>query len=455
MKHTFQSTLSGLLFLLTSAALFTSCKKYLDEKPDKSLVVPTTIEDFQSLLDDAVYMNTATPSMPESSADDYFLINTVYASRPERQQNLYKWQPDDGYFFENDWSLSYKAIYNTNLSIEGLKRINKTANNALAWNNAMGSALFFRSFHFLNLAWTYSKAYSTATAGADLGIVLRENADFNIPSVRSSVEATYIRILEDVKLAAEYLPNEAQHVMRPSKAAAFALLARTYLSMNTYDSAYKYAELCFSLKDDLLDYNTISISSPVPFPPFNKEIIFYAEMNRNIALHAPVRANIDTILFDNYSNNDIRKNSFFVLNPAGYRKFKGSYAANANVLFSGLATDELLLIRAECKIRLNDVAGGIEDLNTLLRNRYLPGTFNDIQAGTQEEALSILLMERRKELLMRGIRWSDIKRLNILSSSITLKRIINGELFELPPNDKRYALPLPRDVIQNSGIVQN
>lgn len=455
MKHTLYIYTIRLALLLSFILPIISCKKYLDEKPDKSLVVPTTIEDFQSLLDDAPYMNMATPSMIESSADDYFLTNAVYTSRPVRQQHVYTWQPDEDYFFENDWSLSYKAIYNTNLSIEGLNKINKTTHNTESWNNVMGSALFFRSYHFLNLAWTYAKAYNPATENTDLGIVIRDNADFNAPSVRSSVKATYSRILEDAKLAAVYLPDQPQHVMRPSKSAAFALLARTYLSINEYDSAYKYAGICLSIKNDLLDYNTISVNSSVPFTPFGKEVIFYAQMNGTVALHAPVRANIDTALFDSYNNNDLRKKSFFLLNPAGYRRFKGSYAANANTLFSGLATDEILLIRAECKIRLNDVTGGMADLNMLLRNRYLSGTFTDIQAGSQNEALHILLTERRKELLMRGIRWSDIKRVNILSPSITLKRFINGELFELPPNDKRYALPLPRDVIQNSGIVQN
>ncbi|MFN4313285.1 MAG: RagB/SusD family nutrient uptake outer membrane protein [Chitinophagaceae bacterium] len=455
MKHTLYLHIIRLVLLMSFSSQFISCKKYLEEKPDNSLVVPTTIEDFQSLLDDAANMNRTTPSLLESSADDYFLANTEYASRPTREQHVYTWLPNDDYYFANDWSHGYRSVYNANLSIEGLNKINRTDHNALSWNNVMGSALFFRAYHFLNLAWTYAKAYNPATENTDLGIVIRDNADFNTLSVRSSVKATYSRIMEDAKLAASYLPEQPQHVMRPSKSGAFALLARAYLSINQYDSAYRYADLCLSIQNDLLDYNTVSVNSSVPFSPFNKEVIFYTQMNGTVALHAPVRANIDTTLFDSYTDNDLRKKTFFLQNPSGYRRFKGSYAASANNLFSGLATDEVLLIRAECKIRLNDVAGGIDDLNTLLRSRWLTGTFNDIQAGTQEEALNILLIERRKELVMRGIRWSDIKRVNILSASFILKRNINGELFELPPNDKRYALLLPRDVIQNSGIIQN
>lgn len=450
-----QAFILHLAIIVTATALLPSCKKYLEEKPDKSLVVPGTVADFQSILDDAAFMNRATPSMPESSADDYFISSSEYASQAERQQNVYKWHPDENYLFGNDWSHSYKAIYSANLCLEGLPKLSRTPNNTLAWNNAMGSALFFRSFHYLNLVWTYAKAYNPATAATDLGIVLRDNTDFNIPSYRSSIETSYQRILDDAKLAAVYLPEQPQHVMRPSKAAAFALLARTYLSMNQYDSAYKYADLSLSIKYDLLDYNTVSVNSSVPFVPFNKEVIFFAQMNGTVALHAPVRANIDTTLFESYSEGDLRKKAYYLLNPAGYRRFKGSYAANANNLFTGLATDELYLIRAECKIRLGNVNEGMADLNILLRNRWLTGTFNDVESASQQEALKILLVERRKELLMRGIRWSDIKRLNVLSPSILLKRIINGQEFQLPANDKRYALPLPRDVIENSAIQQN
>ena len=34
-----------------------SCKKYLDKKSNNSLVVPSTLEDAQALLDDANHMN--------------------------------------------------------------------------------------------------------------------------------------------------------------------------------------------------------------------------------------------------------------------------------------------------------------------------------------------------------------------------------------------------------------
>ena len=49
----------------------------------------------------------------------------------------------------------------------------------------------------------------------------------------------------------------------------------------------------------------------------------------------------------------------------------------------------------------------------------------------------------------------DIKRLNKDGAGITLKRVINGETFLLPPNDPRYAVAIPEDVIATTGMQQN
>ncbi|HEY0177744.1 MAG TPA: RagB/SusD family nutrient uptake outer membrane protein, partial [Pedobacter sp.] len=69
--------------------------------------------------------------------------------------------------------------------------------------------------------------------------------------------------------------------------------------------------------------------------------------------------------------------------------------------------------------------------------------------------LRIVLQERRKELIMRGIRWMDIKRLNKEGANITLTRKLNGNVYTLPANDLRFALPIPDDVIAFSGMKQN
>ncbi|TDQ75379.1 RagB/SusD family nutrient uptake outer membrane protein [Sphingobacterium yanglingense] len=436
-----------------------SCEKFLEEKSDKSLVTPSSIEDLQALLDDAVTMNTSTPGFMESMADDIFLTPSTLASIASGYSLIYSYNPEY-YSYGNDWSKSYQVVYNANLCLERLEDIGRSMVNKSSWDNVRGTALFFRSYYYLLLAWQHAKVYDESTAGHDLGVVLRTGSDFNVKSVRSSVRETYEQIIGDLKDASLCLPDHPQHVMRPSKAAVYGLLARTYLSMSIPDSALKYVDRALAIKNKLMDYNVDSdingsIGNTVPFKKFNKEIVFYTEMFAGFGLHRPARAKIDTLLYASYDDNDLRKAGFFRAN-SGYHQFKGSYAADANIFFSGIAVDELYLIRAECNARLGNVERAMSDLNSLLKSRWNNKVnYVHLQVTTAQVALELILRERRKELLMRGLRWIDIKRLNKEGAGISPTRIVDGKIFQLEPNDKFYALPLPDDIIRITGIEQN
>jgi hypothetical protein len=165
-------------------------------------------------------------------------------------------------------------------------------------------------------------------------------------------------------------------------------------------------------------------------------------------------AQIDTSLYASYDDNDLRKSAYFFPNFENY-SFKGSYAGSDGVYFTGLATDEIYLIRSECLARNQQKDAALNDLNALLSKRWSAGNFTPITVATAQEALTIILAERRKELVMRGLRWIDIKRLNKEGANIILKRIIATQQFSLQPNEERYALPIPDDIIKQTGIQQN
>ena len=443
------------MLLLFLPVIFLSCKKYLEEKSDKSLVVPASLKDLQGVLDDNPIMNSRTTGFGEVYADDYFITPANYNSFGDFDRKSYAWNVKQ-YNFPNDWANSYLAVYNANYCLENLPGNERTIQNQLQWDNIKGSALFYRAYYFLSLAWDFAKAYDSSTAQTDPGIVLRLTSDFNVPSVRATVKETYEQIINDLMEANNYLPDNPVHPIRPSKAASYAALARAYLSMRSYDSAYKYADLCLNIKSDLLDYNDPEIdpAANVPFRAFNKEIIFYSTQSGAYSTTFPPSCSIDTVLYASYDDNDKRKTVFF--RPFnGYHRFKGNYSAATNTLFSGIATDEMFLVKAECLARRGNADEAMNTLNTLLEKRWVTGTFVPFTAATGVEALDIILQERRKELLMRCLRLIDIKRLNKEGRNITPVRIIEGQTYTLPPNDSRYALPLPQDIINETGMPQN
>lgn len=432
-----------------------SCNEYLDVQSDSRLVVPNSIVDLQKILDNNTAMNYQKGSKVEEMTDDYYLTETNYNKLEDQDKLAYSWQPYET-LNSNDWSKAYSVVYNANLVLDRLAKAKRTAENAVAWDKVKGTALFYRANQYLALLWTYAKAYNQATAQQDLGIVLRNTSDFNVRSTRSTVEVCYRKVIDDLKQASGLIPDHSAHVLQPNVKAVYGVLARTYLSMAKYDSAYYYADLVLGANPDVLDFNQLEDVKPsanFPIAAFNKETVFYEEMKSG-GFVATANASVPPELLGLYDANDLRKEAFFKSGTGGTVSFKGNYTGSS-FWFCGIANNEMLLIRAECLTRKTKLVAAQSDLNDLLRKRYVTGTFVPYVFVNKEEALKAILSERRKELLFRGLRFIDIKRLNVEGSGIVLKRKIADADYQLQPNDKRYAHRLPDDVVRISGIPQN
>lgn len=448
-----------------------ACTKsgFLSGKPDNALVVPTTLPELQAILDNDKTMNGSTdeftggptPAVLLEGTDDYFMPGDNYVTLTAYAQSVYTWAKDNTYggmTSTGDWDFPYKVVFYSNIVLEGLQKITRTAGNAAAFDNTLGSALFFRSWSFYQLAQAFAPLYNKATAATDLGIPLRLSPDITTPTTRASLEATYAQVLGDLKTAMNLLPITPAFKTRPSKPAAYALLARVYLSMQDYPNAGLYADSCLALYNTLLDYNTLDVSSNTPVPRFNGEVIF-ASLVQDVPNNELYRASlvrIDTALVASYDADDLRKTIFFRPRPNGWYSFKGSYDGSA-VPFTGLAVDEVYLIRAEARARQDGLAGALQDINTVLKHRYVTGSFVPVTANNATEALKVILKERRKELLQRGTRWTDLRRLNTDPAfAKTLERVVNGNTYTLVPGDLRYTWPIPPAVLSfNPGMLQN
>jgi starch-binding outer membrane protein, SusD/RagB family len=435
--------------------LIGGCRKFLDEKPGSKMATPETARDQQALLDQYNNLNMNSPASLEISSDNYYLTKEDWDRLSDDLKRMYLWEKD--HLFEappNDWNYLYRTIYIANTVIEyGEKPGAKEEN-----DNILGQAYFWRGFSFQKAAFIWCLAYDEASAGTDPGIPLRLHADFNEVSVRGSVADTYGQIISDFKKSIQLLPEKSIHAMRPSLAAAYGMLAKTYLVMRNYDSVYKYASLGLELRNDPQDYNDPRILPAASFPfsnlkYSNADIVFESAGPPTTAL-AVTRGRIDSVLYSSYDANDLRRTIFFrriVNNEYG---FKGSYEGG-NSLFAGMTVGELYLMRAEAACRLGNIQSALADLNYLLLRRWKTGTFEPITITDPALLLNTILFERRKELLMRGHRWMDIKRLNKEGANINLVRKLDGQIYMLPAGDLRFALPIPEDVIELSGMLQN
>ncbi|WP_316753346.1 RagB/SusD family nutrient uptake outer membrane protein [Pedobacter gandavensis] len=456
-----------LMFLplaLICCLTITGCKKFLDEKPDIKLAVPESLQDLQALLDNSGKMNTSgsngrSTDLPEASSDNYQIDDESYESLEQGTRNIYIWGPEVmGTYaseIEGCWGGHYSVITPCNTVLKSIEGIKRTSANAVAYDNVKGSALFFRSNSFLWLVTGWSKTFNESSADQDPGIPLRKDDTYNEKVSRGTLRQTYDQIINDLNEALPLLPEKPVHSFRPSKAAVHALLARTYLAMRKYELAATEAKACIQVfgNNNLLNYNTLDATSEEPIARFNPEVIF--SMESFTTTYTDETATVKADLYASYDDNDLRKTVFFYENEdfGGY-SFKGHYAGYR--LFTGLALDEVYLIAAESLIRTNKAGEGMDLLNELLLKRWATGSFAPLQITNPSDALLLVLKERRKELVMRNLRWMDLKRLNMEPEhQVQISRTIKGKIEKLEPGDPRYSFPIPLRSIQMSGLTQN
>jgi tetratricopeptide (TPR) repeat protein len=438
------------LFALWTLCSIIACSDFLEEKSDSRLATPVTLEDNQALMDRTFNSVLSNSISGQISADEIYITDADYGNLTnEFEKRLYTWQPDEvSSSDENDWGSCYRRINVCNTVLYNIEHYQ-----IAGAENLKGQALALRAAIYLEAAQIYCLVYNENTANTDLGLPLRLDPDMNIPSKRSSLKETYSQIINDLKEAATLLPDAQIALIRPSKATALGYLSRTYLFMGDYQNALEYGKQTLSVNDNLLDFNTLNPSDSYPIKSMNIEILLHSSMVYSHFLSSSM-AKIPQFLYNIYDNNDLRKSIYFRFNTAQQILFKGNYSGGATRM-TCLATDEIYLNVAESYARLNDVSKAMETLNELLKTRWKTGTYSPMTANSQVEALNIILKERRKELLFRGLRWSDLKRYNRDGAGISWERIVNGTTYILPPNDLRYAIAIPEDIIKMTGMPQN
>lgn len=443
-----------LMLLLTLAVLGACSREFLEVKPRKAQVIVETLQDVESLLNNASVLNRTDYYRMISDGDFYYTDSKV-TSISEVQRNLYLWKVDidPAALNTSPWDLPYQQIMYANIALETLNEMNDYGSNKNLWDELYGRALFFRAWAHYNLLQDFAEGYDLSTA-EQLGVPIITDSAFPRDIRRETLHEVYRFIIDELTEAANHLPQQAQVKTRPSVQAAYMLMARVYLNIGDFDNALLFADRALEIDGTLLDFNTLSSTGALPFSQFDfstqPEIIFFTSSNIPLVATAGIQG--EPGLYSSYHNDDLRKYLFF----NNERLYTGTYSGASSYHFTGLATDELYLIKAESLVRNGRLEEGINTMEELLINRYVDNVLTANIPQSQSELLQWLLDERQKELVGRGTRWTDLKRLNRGSDTQTdLLRVYNGEKYRLPANSSRYVFAIPVDEIEMSGLEQN
>lgn len=439
----------------------TACRKYVEIPPEQSKVLSNTV-DYQDLLYNSSSIEQAY-YYPIFSGDDAGSTEVTWQNGiTATVANAYTWAEKGFGSTEEDldWLNAYKRIFIYNTVINGVMGSNGGDQEKQA---ALSSALVHRAFDYYNLVNIYGKQYDASSASTDPGVPLLLQPKFTTDLTRASVQKVYDQIKTDLLAALPGLPDLPDFTSNPSKAAAYAIMARVCLNTREFTEAEKYANLSLTLQSTILDLNAYK-AVPTSFPAKlnNKEELL---LKRTIQFPSAFPLSADAVnMYD--KTNDLRYTLFtapgatlqgttFTISRAYY---KNKLATTDGSAFVGPSVPEVTLIKAECEARAGNIATAVDLLNTFRKKRYNNAvTYVNLTAATSDAALHLVIDERKREFVARGFRWFDQRRLSKDAGfTTTVTRVFKSVTYTLEPGSNRYTYAIADKYIAlNPEIIQN
>lgn len=351
------------------------------------------------------------------------------------------------------WSSAYKQLYNANALLEGIEDntnlLEKTK------QRIEGEAKFLRAFIYYYLVHIYN----------EVPLVLTTDYNVNQSLPRTSVSEIYTQMQLDLEEALVYLPeeyiqSEGEHI-RPTKFAAYTLLARMALWRSEFDKTINYAnEVIESDAYELVHLDEVfkansreSIWQLVPVVPnigANEGAVYILE-NNPAAPNNSASQSLTVDLLSIWETGDARYDNWINVYTEGIDnyyypfKYKIKNGGDSEEYSMVMRLAELYLIRAEAHARSGNVQAALDDLNKIRNRAGLP----DWTAADVPDIEQAVLDERRRELFSEwGHRWLDLKRFGVIDEVLGQKK----------PTWQPHAklLPIPeQDILRNPFLTQN
>ncbi|MBO9201407.1 MULTISPECIES: RagB/SusD family nutrient uptake outer membrane protein [Niastella] len=373
------------------------------------------------------------------------------------------------------WAPLYNYVFRCNAAIEGLT-VSKTLTPSVK-EQLLGEAILLRAFVYFYLVNLFG----------DVPLVLSTDYKVNATLARSPKSQVYQQIIADLNEAKGLLSNNflnatlqesSNERIRPTKWAAAALLARTYLYTEKYASAEAEATEVINnstlftlpeLANVFLKNSTEAIwqLQPTDIGYNTQESVTYMLIPNGPIGGAEKGIFLSPRLLSSFESDDQRRlngnwvDSIIVSGTIYYFPNKYKYnpvfdpstasTADMKEYLMLLRLGEQLLIRAEARAQQGNISGSQSDLNSIRRRSGLENTTaNDITS-----LLAAILHERQVELFTEfGHRWFDLKRTEYVDTIMNQVTILKGGIWQ--STDQLYPLPLSElqhapNLIQNAG----
>lgn len=494
-------------YILAGLALtmgLSSCSDFLSHVPDDRTVIES-VDAVKELLVSA-YPETSYMVFCEAMSDNSEDKGpNAYGRAFTNNKNSYFWgehvgtaQDTYSYF----WTNSYNAIATVNHAIDAIEEQGSGPEFAPYY----AEAFIARAYNHFMLVNVFAEHYDESKNASRLGVpyILKAEKEVFGKYDRETLEKTYQLIEEDLLKGVSRVDNSAYTV--PSyhfnQDAAHTFASRFYLYRGEWEKVLEHTNevLLGDVQKRLRPWN----SEYINFSYANLETAYtksdqaanllitsaVTQVGRNYAyLSYGMGLNSFKELFGDVLSDvrDTRWSYDIYGNEVLYHipKFKEHFKLNSinstfgvgYVMCPLFTVEETLLNRIEANIMLNKFEDAEADINVFLSTRirnYNPTVFvfneerlpkfmkNAIQlelnpvyelSPKQEKYMQFVLNLRKREFIMEGLRWFDIKRFHL---EVTRYAYQNPSVIEdvLTKDDLRRAVQIPQDAI-NYGIEPN
>jgi len=363
------------------------------------------------------------------------------------------------------WSKAYNLIYQENAVLSNLATSNGIT--AAVKQQLIGEAHFIRGYLYFYLTNFYK----------NVPLVLSTDYSVNSGVSNTPQAQVYGQIISDIQqaqnlLSTNYLDATTLAVttdkVRPTKMAATALLARTYLYYASLGNTgyFSKADSAATAVIGNSAFSLVSLSSV--FLKNSGEAIWqilpqstasYTTEGQAFFLNASPgsglnnSATISPQLLSAFETGDQRKTTWMGQYQTYYFPYKykdnATSSPNSGEYTMMLRLAEQYLIRAEAEVQEGNSVNALNDLNAI---RKRAGLGNYVGATDNASLLAAIAHERQVELFCEGDRWLDLKRTKTIDAVMS---VVTPQKGGGSWNSIQQLYPIPVTDIQNGSILQN